>query len=206
MVLKESKKLYFIKYFQDNLNDMKSTWKGIKRIISLKSSQTSVPTALTDKGKTIVNPIDIANAFNNYFTNVALNIQSSIRYSNKTFSDFLPNIDVNSFFISPTDNTEISDIISTLNPLKAIGPNSIPTKILKLLNKDISNQLTVLFNLSFSSGVFPNILKISKIIPIHKKDSKLTCSNYRPISLLSNIDKILERLMYNILYKFLESN
>ena len=50
------------------------------------------------------------------------------------------------------------------------------------------------------------MLKISKIIPVHKKDSKLKCSNYRPISLLSNIDKILERLMYSRLYNFLESN
>ena len=98
-----------------------------------------------------------------------MNIQSSIRYSNKNFSDFLPNIDIDSFFVSPTDSTEVSNIISSLNPLKAIRPNSIPTKILKLLNKDISNQLTVLFNLSFSSGVFPSILKVSKIIPIHKK-------------------------------------
>ena len=55
-------------------------------------------------------------------------------------------------------------------------------------------------------GVFPSKLKTAKIIPIHKKLSKENCSNYRPISTLSNIDKILERLMYNRLYKFLESN
>ena len=79
-----------------------------------------------------------------------------------------------------------------------------PIKILKLLNKDISDQLAILFNQSFSSGIFPSILKTSKIIPIYKKGSKLECSNYRPISLLSNIDKILERLMYSRLYNFLE--
>ena len=84
------------------------------------------------------------------------------------------------------------------------GPNSIPIKILKLLNKDISDQLAILFNQSFSSGIFPSILKTSKIIPIYKKGSKLECSNYRPISLLSNIDKILERLLYYRLYNFLE--
>ena len=75
---------------------------------------------------------------------------------------------------------------------------------MKLLNKDISDQLALLFNQSFSSGIFPSILKTSKIIPIYKKGFKLECSNYRPISLLSNIDKILERLTYNRLYKFLE--
>ena len=77
-------------------------------------------------------------------------------------------------------------------------------KIPKLLNKDISDQLAILFNQSFSSGIFPSILKTSKIIPIYKKGFKLEWSNYRPISLPSNIDKILERFMYNRLYNFLE--
>ena len=64
--------------------------------------------------------------------------------------------------------------------------------------------MTIIFNLSFSSGVFPSGLKIAKVIPIHKKESKLKCSNYRPISLLSNLDKILEKLMHNRIYEFLE--
>ena len=79
-------------------------------------------------------------------------------------------------------------------------------KILKLLINDVSSQLTELFNLSFSRGIFPLILKTSKVLPVYKKYSKLKCSNYRPISLLSNIDKVLERLIYNRLYKFLEMN
>ena len=75
---------------------------------------------------------------------------------------------------------------------------------MKLLNKDISDQLAILFNQSFSFGIFPSLLKTSKIIPIYKKGSKLECSNYRPISLLSNIDKVLQRSMCNRLYNFLE--
>ena len=63
-----------------------------------------------------------------------------------------------------------------------------------------------LFNLSFKTGVFPSVLKTAKVIPIFKKDSKLDYSNYRPISLLSNIEKILEKLMYKILYTFLNNN
>ena len=74
-----------------------------------------------------------------------------------------------SFFITLTDGTEVSKSISSLNQYKSDGPNSIPNKILKLLNKDISDQLAILFNQSFSSGIFPSILKTSKIIPILKK-------------------------------------
>ena len=79
-------------------------------------------------------------------------------------------------------------------------------KILKLLKNDISTHLADILNLSFSSGVFQSILKIAKVIPVHKKESKQFCSNYRPISLLSNIDKIIEKIMYNRIYKFLDKN
>ena len=64
-------------------------------------------------------------------------------------------------------------------------------------------QLADLFNLSFVTGVFPSVLKTAKVIPIFKKDSKLDYSNYRPISLLSNTERILEKLMYKRLYTFL---
>ena len=96
-------------------------------------------------------------------------------------------------------------MILSINPLRAAGPNGILTKILKLLSNHISNQLSELLNLSFSLDVFLSILKSGKVIPIFKKESKLKCSNYRTISLLSNIDKILERTMYNRLYEYLES-
>ena len=135
-----------------------------------------------------------------------MDIQSSIKYSAKEFHEFLLPLSIKSFFLSPTDKNEIISIISALDSQKASGPNSIPIKILKLMKNDISDQLAVLFNLSFTSGSFPTILKTSKVTPIYKKDSKLKCSNYRPISLLSNIDKILERIVYNRLYKFFEDN
>ena len=92
-------------------------------------------------------------------------------------------------------SAEISNIFSILNQHKIDGPNSIPTKILKLLNKDISGQLAILLNQSFSSRIFSSILKIIILIPICKKVSKLELSNYRPIYLLRNIDEILENLI-----------
>ena len=179
-------------------------WRGIKKIISSNNSNHIFPTAITVNNETITNPSDIANAFNNYFGKVAIDIQSSIRFSKKKYYDYLPPLNIESFFLTLTGSTEVSNIIFSLNQNKSDGPNSIPIKILKLLNKDISDQLAILFNQSFSSGIFPSILKTSKIIPTYKKVSKLECSNYRPISLLSNIDKILERLMYNRLHNFPE--
>ena len=72
-----------------------------------------------------------------------------------------------------------------------------------MLKNDISEQLADLFNLSFTTGTFPTLLKTAKVIPIHKKDSKSNFTNYRPISLLSNLDKILEKLMHSRLSTFL---
>ena len=66
-----------------------------------------------------------------------------------------------------------------------------------MLKKDISEQLDDLFNLSFTTGTFPTLLKTAKVIPSHKKDSKSSLTNYRPIPLLSNLDKILEKLMHS---------
>ena len=77
---------------------------------------------------------------------------------------------------------------------------------MKLAKNDISSQLSEIFNIFFSSGVFPSIQKTAKVIPVHKKGSKLDFSNYRPISLLSNIENFLERLMYNRIYKFFSDN
>ena len=90
---------------------------------------------------------------NNYFSIVVTGIQSSIKHSRNKFFDFLLQIDINSFFINPTDKAEIKNIWS-LDPLKYIGPSIIPTKILKLLSNDISTQFGELCNLSFSECVF----------------------------------------------------
>ena len=67
-------------------------------------------------------------------------------------------------------------------------------KILKFLKNDISQELSDIFNMSFSTGQFSSVLKIAKVIPIHKKQSKVDYINSRPLSILSNIDKIIERL------------
>ena len=163
-------------------------------------------TTLKTHGTTISNPIAISNIFNNYFSSISNNTKHNISYSRKHFSDFLKNRSNISFFVSPTDKKEIENVIFSLDSNKSVGPNSIPTKVLKLLKNDISSQLSEIFNISFSSGIFPSILKTAKVIPVHKKDSKLDFSNYCPISLLSNIEKVLERFMYNRTYKFFSDN
>ena len=99
----------------------------------------------------------------------------------------------------------MQSLIKTLNLKKATGPNSIPTKLLKVFDKTISVPLANLINLSFEKGIFPKSLKIVSVIPILNKEDYLDCNNYQPISLTSNISKLLERLIHTRLYSFLES-
>ena len=171
------------------------------------SRNCSVPTQLyLDKGDAITNHCDTANTFNNYFASTTETIKRSMKHAHKHFSDYLSNESSTTIFLQPTDEEEIANIISSFNSNKASGPNSIPYRILFLVKNEILKQLADLLNLSFMTGVLSSVLKTAKVIPISKKDSKLDYSNYRPISLLSNIEKILKKLMCRRLYIFLNNN
>ena len=89
---------------------------------------------------------------------------------------------------------------------KSLGPNSIPIYIMKLCNVFFSYCLLKIVNLSFVTGIFPDLCKIAKVVPIFKKDDPLKCNNYRPISLLPIFSKMFEKLIYSRMYSFLEKN
>ena len=103
-------------------------------------------------------------------------------------------------FPTPAEPNERRSLIQTLNLKKAAGPNSITTKLLKVFDKTLSVPLANLINLSFEIGIFLKFLKIESVIPIFKKGDYLSCSNYRSISLTSNISKLIEKLIWTRLY------
>ena len=92
----------------------------------------------------------------------------------------------------------------SLSSTKASGPFSISTSLLKTLKGVLSIPLQLLFNCSFSTGLVPDQFKVARVVPIHKKGSSYLVSNYRPISLLSIFNKIIEKLMYNRIISYLE--
>ena len=135
---------------------------------------------------------------------IAKNIDKRTPKSKKKFSDYLKNQNLTSFLLSPVTQKQISNIIVSLNARKAIGPNSIPNFVLKELKEELKKH-TIITNMSFITGQFPTKGKEAHIIPSYKKGDKLECSHYRPISLLPNISKIIEKKsIYIRLYKLLE--
>ena len=110
----------------------------------------------------------------------------------------------NSFFIQPTTAEEVKDIIMTLMSSKSMGPNGIPAFLLKQTRNTVSLPPAKLIKKSFETGIFPDICKVAKVVLIFKSETMLLCNNYRPVSLLSNIGKIIEKLMHQRPNFFLE--
>ena len=201
-----SKKSYYDNYFIKNQNNIKETWKGIKQLITFRQSFTNVPTTLEVGNSKLSNTQSIANAFNNYFATIGSNLANAIPTATTPFENYLNAPICNSFLLFPTTATEIETEINGLNPTKSVGPFGIPIKILKTLRVLLSEPLAYLYNRSFLTGVVPEKLKVARVIPVYKKGSKTVMNNYRPISLLSVFNKLLEKLMYNRLASFLEKN
>ena len=206
-LLKKSKECHYRKYFEDNKRNCKTVWNGINKIIYSKSKANAwEPNCLLINGKAISQPKYIAEHFSDYFTSISKELQKHMPPTRRNFSDYLKNPIAELFFQTPLTPEEISDLIQTLSLNKSTAPNSIPTSILKKIKDEISIPLSAIISNSFKNRIFPNLLKSAQVIPVFKNGSRLSCNNYRPISLLSNIGKVIEKLIHKRLNHFLEQH
>ena len=194
-LLKITKEAFYKKFFQENRKNSWALWSGINVIIySKKSSKTIPPSSISVEGKTISDPQNIAENFNNFFTSIGKNIQKK---SSQLRNNFLT-----------TSKTPSLTLFSFHQQHQKKSTNKY--KSCRLINLQVpiadtlSGPLSELINKSFLSGIFPNVFEIAKEVPVFKAESRINCSNYRPISLLSNIGKIIEKLIHNRLNVFLE--
>ena len=118
-LLKRAKEKYFTNFFNENIKDIKKTWKGIKTLVSMKQKNNDAPSSFITKDEKYINGlVSIANTFNNFFTSVADTVHSKIKFSNKLFSNFLSSEINDSFIITSTNKEEIYKI----HPLIPINP------------------------------------------------------------------------------------
>ena len=179
-------------------------WKLLKQFIKSNKNCEIIPPlkTITDDGEEhfYFSDANKANCLNDYFVSISTINDNNI---------LLPN------FISKTNNTietisiteqEVLDILSTLNPNKAVGEDKLSHRVLLLTKHTICKPLTILFNKSLSECKFPDSWKSAIIMPLFKKGEINLSSNYRPIALLSCIGKLMERVVYKHIYNFLNAN
>ena len=202
---RKSKNYYYAEYFTKHKTNMNMLWSGIRSVINFKSNLALNISCLSHDGLKVEDSKKMANIFNNIFINTAHNINMKILRTRNSPLDYLISSKTNdSFYISPVTTEEIKIIISSLKDGKAVGPYNIPVYLLKLISEYIAIPLCDIINDSFVNGIFPDWMKLAKVIPLYKKNSPEIPSNYRPISLLSVFSKIVEKLMHTRLYTFLE--
>ena len=165
-------------------------WEGIRSTVHTKNAINPQIAQLKINGRIIDVPKQVANEVNNFFVNVGPNTEKEVRkVPNILPENFLKNKNQFNLIIAQISNDAALEIIKSLTN-KATGPNSIPLNLLNEVAHLIDFPFCHIINMSFLEGIFPDKLKIVKVVPLHKGGSTQDVNNFRPISLLSIFDKI----------------
>ena len=158
-------------------------------------------------GENISDKTDICNRFNKFFTSIGPDLANRIKsYPGESFERYLSRNERPSFKFERVTCSDVRNIIKNLSSKDSSGPDGLSTKLVKTISSKILYPLTVCINQSLFTGIFPDKLKMAKVVPLFKKGSKDDFSHYRPVSLLPSFSKIFERIVYNQLYTHLTNN
>jgi len=204
-ILRQAEKNYFASKLLEAKDNMSKTWKVINKITKKTSSKSSVE-QLADGGSLIKDPVEIAKKFNKFFINIGSELREKIPTSSITPNHFLKGHYSDSMFLLPTTTEEVTDIIHNLKNSTSVGHDNISTKLIKSCAATLAPVLAHINNQSLTEGLFPDAMKIAKVVPIFKNGDANNVSNYRPISILPAFSKLTEKLMYSRLDKYLTNN
>lgn len=194
--LQLSKRNTNIKFLKNSKNKCRATWSIIKNEISNKTPDDGIE-KLKFNNTILTNPTDIATAFNSYFiesTNVSTSSDINFKFN--------INSNLNSLYLIPMTENEVIKEIMALNNTNSEGYDGISTRIIKMCSNELIAVLTYLINFSFSTGTFPESLKMSVVKPLFKKGEKDNIENYRPITLIPILSKVFEKCMYKRLLDY----
>ena len=202
-VTKRIKNNYYNDEFIRFGGDTRKTWKNINSLLNRRRGS-GIKQICSHDGS-FLKGVEAANYFNNFFINVATNLLENAPLNNN-FS-FLSKINpiLDSFYIYPTNEIEIGDIMQKL-PNKGNSLYDIKPRILLYVANVIIPVLVYLFNYCVKSGTYPDVLKMARIVPVFKDGSLFQVTNYRPISNLITFNKIFELLTLNRLNSFIAKN
>ena len=181
-------------------------WKTINKLTNKTSKITNI-SEINQNGNRVTDDATIANTLNEYFNEIGPKLASDLSQSSRSPESYL--LPYKSRF--QIQNVTIHEVFKSLSKLKiskSTGYDGIPNKLLKDASDIIAPSLVHIFNASIMTGIriFQNDLKVAIILPIHKSGCKTQCNNYRPISVLSAVAKILESVISKQLETYLEEN
>ena len=200
-LLRNAERSHISSLLEKHKLNMKKTWQIIKDVINAKRKNVN-ESVFHHNNKIITSPIEIADNFNNYFVHIGSSLQTKIEPVNILPSSFLSGNYPNNFYLTPTNEDEVKSVISNLKDSSSGYDNLSMSLIKSCLNICLPHFVYVI-NLSFSSGIFPDVLKIANVIPLFKSGCSSVFTNYRPVSLLSSVSKVFEKLFYIRLYNFI---
>ena len=180
---------------------MKKTWTILNQALN-KTNNKPRPDSFNINSEYLTDKAKIATEFNKYFAEIGETISNNVTKTGTKYSNFLKHKIPHSFFFIPTDPGEILKITNKLKMKSSQGFDNLSTKLLKSTIDEILIPLTHIINLSMQSGTVPEKMKITKIIPIYKSGEKGIFNNYRPISLLPALSKIMEKNVANKLINY----
>ena len=207
-LINSAKTKYNQKILEENASNPDKFWKAIKQVFPSKPSNKSCSMFQINGQKTF-DKSNIANGFCNFFASVANTLKSKSIF----LRDFIwskPIVDRYSanctFKLRPVSVAEVQRYLKQLKRNKSVGLDSLPSGFLKDIARVIAKPLCHIINLSLQSGIVPKDFKEAKVIPIHKSGNSCNIDNYRPISVLPVISKILEKCVNNQLMQHLENH
>ena len=200
--LSNAKKEFLLEEQQNFSKDPKKIWQSISRIIPSKKENVR-EILLKDENDKDIDNNETANYINNFFTNIGVNLANKM---DKTDWNYLEKKNDTNMEPIKTDYEEVLQLCKDIDIAKSSGIEFLSSKILKDAFMVSINQLAFLFNLSISKSEFPNEWKNATIIPLYKGGNAKLVSNYRPVSLLPLLGKILEKIVHMGLTNYIENN
>ena len=205
-VIKRAESLFYKSIINQQNNASKQLWKTFGKILNSKKIKHNKIASIKVNGKVYTNPKLITETFNKFFSEVGGNLAKNFSDDLTEFKGYLSDSATHSMFLFNTSVPEIIKIIKSLKNTNSTGYDDLSTKFIKLSSTLLAPVLVKLFNLSIQTGVYPDLLKVAKVIPIFKKGDSTSINNYRPISILSPINKIFEKIIYSRLINYIDKS
>lgn len=194
-LIKKRKEDFYKSCINKTKNNSKDLWNTVNLITNNSNTPiTTINKIKTELGDTTQDPLTIANEFVNFFTDIGKNLANKISINDANLGTFERTLN-NSIFLSPTTELEIKNVINNLKNKKSVGLDGINSTTLKNLSEIVSLPLSNLINSMIEQGICPTAFKHAIIKPLFKTGDPLDISNYRPISLLSTLSKVFEKVL-----------